>query len=265
MDKYLKHYKSKSGFTKISTIGDGDLELSEFGIISLKAGENYDANSGENEIALVILGGKCSVKGDGFDFANIGKRKNVFDGKPYTVYIPCGKTYSITAETDVELAWTASPSDLNIPAYVIPPEEVKEVHIGEESYERDALLMLTEEYPSKHLYIGEAFVASGKHASYPPHRHDFDKLPEEVDMEEIYFFRFNPEQGYGIQKIYTDDRSIDFTCTVEQNDTTLIPEGYHPVINAPGYTMYYLWIMAGKNNRKFKSVIDPNHKWILEK
>jgi 5-deoxy-glucuronate isomerase len=154
---------------------------------------------------------------------------------------------------------------LETEAYVIPQEEVKVVNIGKESYERDAYLMLTDEYPSKHLYIGEAFVASGKHASYPPHRHDFDNVPEEVDMEEIYFFRFDPKQGYGIQKIYTDDRSIDVTCTVEQDDTTLIPEGYHPVINAPGYTMYYLWIMAGKNYRKFKSVIDPNHKWILEK
>ena len=82
-------------------------------------------------------------------------------------------------------------------------------------------------------------------------------------MEEVYFFRFDPSQGYGIQKIYTDDRSIDFTCTVRQDDTTLIPRGYHPVINAPGYIMYYLWIMAGQNHRKFLSVPDPDHKWML--
>jgi 5-deoxy-glucuronate isomerase len=263
--EYLKHYESQSGFTKISTIGDGDLELTEFGIINLKQDETYSAKSGESEVALIILGGKCSVTGDGFTFKNLGERKDVFSGKPYTVYIPCGKSYEIKADTDVELAWTASPSDLDVEAYVITPKQVKEVHIGKDSYERDAYLMLTDEYPSKHLYIGEAFIGSGKHASYPPHRHDFDNLPDEVDMEEIYFFRFDPKQGYGIQKIYTDNRSIDVTCTVEQNDTTLIPEGYHPVVNAPGYTMYYLWIMAGQNHRKFKSVMDPNHKWVLDK
>jgi len=125
--------------------------------------------------------------------------------------------------------------------------------------------MLTDAFPAAHLFIGEAYVPSGNHASYPPHRHDFDNLPVEVDMEELYFFRFNPEQGYGIQKIYTDNRDINFTCTVKQNDTTLIPRGYHPVINAPGYTMYYLWIMAGQNHRKFLSVIDPDHKWIVGK
>ncbi|OGV66071.1 MAG: 5-deoxy-glucuronate isomerase [Lentisphaerae bacterium RIFOXYA12_FULL_48_11] len=265
MTKYLCSYVKKDGFTKISTIGDGDLKLTEFGIINLKKGCNFQSDSGKSEVALVILGGKCSVSGNGFEFNNIGDRKDVFSGKPFTVYIPCESKYIIVAESDLEIAWAASPSGLKTAAYVISPDQVKEAHIGKENYQRDAYLMLTDAFPAAHLYIGEAFVPSGNHASYPPHRHDFDNLPVEVDMEEVYFFRFNPEQGYGIQKIYTDDNSIDFTCTVKQNDTTLIPRGYHPVINAPGYTMYYLWIMAGQKNRKFLSVIDPEHKWILGK
>lgn len=265
MKNYLCSYKKTNGFSKISGIGDGDMKLTEFGIIDLKKGGKYSGATGEKEFAFVILGGKCTVSGNGFEFKNIGERKDVFSGRPYTVYIPCGKDYAITADTDVEIAWTSTPSDLKTDAYVIAPDKVKEVHIGKENYQRDAYLMLTDEYPSAHLYIGEAYVPSGNHASYPPHRHDFDNLPVEVDMEEIYFFRFNPDQGYGIQRIYTDDCSIDFTCTVKNNDTTLIPRGYHPVINAPGYTMYYLWIMAGQNHRKFLSVTDPEHKWIIGK
>jgi len=265
MSKYLKSYEKRDVFTKIATIGDGDLKLTEFGIITLQKGGIYSTNSGASEVALIVLGGTCTVTGSDFEFKNIGKRKNVFDGKPYTVYIPFGQEYAITAVTDVEIAWTASPSSLKTAAYVITPEQVKEAHIGKENYQRDAVLMLTDAFPAAHLFIGEAYVPSGNHASYPPHRHDFDNLPVEVDMEELYFFRFNPEQGYGIQKIYTDNRDINFTCTVKQNDTTLIPRGYHPVINAPGYTMYYLWIMAGQNHRKFLSVIDPDHKWIVGK
>ncbi len=262
--EYLKHYQPKSGFRKIAKLGDGGLKLTEFGILSLKKGETYSARCGKREVALIVLGGKCAVAGKDFSFPKVGARKDVFSGKPYTVYLPCGSSYTVTATTDVEIAWTASPSDLKTPAYVIAPEQVKEASIGKENYQRNALLMLTDAFPSRHLFIGEAYVPSGNHASYPPHRHDFDNLPLEVDMEELYFFRFHPEQGYGIQKIYTDDRSIDCTCTVRQNDTTLIPRGYHPVINAPGYTMYYLWIMAGANHRKFLSVPDPAHKWLLE-
>ena len=264
MEKYLRHYKKQNGFTKISSIGDGDLELSEFGIINLQDGEKFEANSGTNENVLIILGGKCSISGNGFDFSEIGGRKNVFSGKPDTVVIPAGTKYKIEAAGDVEIAWVASPSSLEMEAYMISAEDVKEVHIGNENYQRDAYLILTDEQQSQHLFIGEAFVPSGNHASFPPHRHDFDNLPDEVDMEEIYFFRFDPEQGYGIQKVYTDDRSINETYTVENNDTTLLPEGYHPVINAPGYTMYYLWMMAGPNNRKFLSVIDPKHEWIVK-
>ena len=263
MSKYCKTYKPQNGFTKISSIGDGDLKLTEFGIISLNQGQEYSAENGDYEVALIVLGGKCSVSGEGFDFSGIGERKDVFSGKPCTVYLPSGTSYTISADTDVEIAWTASPTSFKTEPYMITPEQVKAVHIGNENYQRDAYLVLTDECPSDHFFIGEAFVPSGNHASYPPHRHDADNLPEEVDMEEVYFFRFNPQQGYGIQKIYTDDRSIDFTCTVEENDTTLIPEGYHPVINAPGYTMYYLWIMTGGNHRKFLNVIDPKHKWIL--
>ena len=263
MKKYLRSYEATSGFSKISTIGDGDLELTEFGLINLSQGETFVAATGTNEVALIVLGGTCSVAGDGFRFEDIGKRKNVFSGKPYTIYIGCNQSYRVDAVTDVELAWTASPSDLAIEPYVITPEHVIEAHIGKENYQRDAYLMLTDKFPASHLYIGEAYVPSGNHASYPPHRHDFDNLPEEVDMEEIYFFRFTPQQGYGIQRIYTDDGSIDETYTVKHNDATLIPAGYHPVINAPGYIMYYLWIMAGRKNRKFLSVTDPDHKDVL--
>lgn len=253
-----------NGFNKISSLGDGEMKLSELGLIVLEDAQSFEANSGGFEVALIILGGKCAVSGDNFNFPCVGARKDVFDGKPYTVYIPRNTNYKITALGKVDIAWADSPSELDTPAYVITPEQVIECHIGKRTYERDAYLMLTEKFPSAHFYIGEAYVKDGRHASYPPHRHDFDNPPIEVDMEETYFFRFKPNQGYGIQKIYTDDRSLDVTYTVEENDTTLIPRGYHPVIGAPGYDMYYLWVMAGAVNRKFVSVIDPAHKWVLD-
>ncbi len=263
--KYLRSYAPKNGFTKLVSIGDGDLKLTEFGILSLKAGQKHEFKAIACETALVVLGGKCSVEGDGFSFKGVGAREDVFSGKPHTVYIPFGRAFEVKAEGDVEIAWTASPSDLKAEPYLIAPEEVKEVHIGQDAFERDAYLMLTDKHVSRHFYIGEAFVASGKQASFPPHKHEKDDPPSEIDMEEVYFFRFKPEQGYGIQSIYTDDRSIDFSTRVLHNDATLIPRGYHPVVNSPGYQMYYLWIMAGPNHRGFISVMDPNHKWIVGK
>jgi 5-deoxy-glucuronate isomerase len=235
--KYLRSYAPKNGFTKLVSIGDGDLKLTEFGILSLKAGQKHEFKAIACETALVVLGGKCSVEGDGFSFKGVGAREDVFSGKPHTVYIPFGRAFEVKAEGDVEIAWTASPSDLKAEPYLIAPEEVKEVHIGQDAFERDAYLMLTDKHVSRHFYIGEAFVASGKQASFPPHKHEKDDPPS----------------------------SIDFSTRVLHNDATLIPRGYHPVVNSPGYQMYYLWIMAGPNHRGFISVMDPNHKWIVGK
>ena len=117
MSRHLKHYETCDGFKKIAALGDGDLKLTEFGIIALEKGGSYAVASGAFEVALVVLGGTCAVSGDGFDFPRVGERKDVFSGKPYTVYIPCGRHYTVTAVTDVEIAWAASP----LPFWVTAP------------------------------------------------------------------------------------------------------------------------------------------------
>lgn len=261
---YLRKYTNTPGFTKIVKKNDMGLKLTEFGLITLRAGEEFEAFNGENETALIVLGGCGRVQGDGFRFENVGDRKDVFSGKPHTVYLPFRTKYKIKALSDLEVAWTESPSDLASKPCHIRPEQVKSVAIGKNNFLREAQMIIEESFSSSHFIIGEAQVPSGNWSSYPPHRHDFDNLPEEVNMEEIYFFRFNPAQGFGVQKIYNDDRGIDETYTIRNNDTVGIPEGYHPVVCAPGYKMYYLWIMTG-NNRKFLSYKDPAHAWAAAK
>jgi len=90
-----------------------------------------------------------------------------------------------------------------------------------------------------------------------------DNPPEESKLEEVYFFKFSKPSGFGFQRIYTDDRNIDEAFSIEENDTVIIPKGYHPVAAAPGYSLYYLWILAGEG-RKLIPNDDPDHKWILE-
>ena len=251
------------GYSEIVKPGDARLQQTYFGIVCLSAGESYTAAAEAKETALVVLNGTCAVRGEGFDFENLGQRQDVFSGKAATVYLPGGNGYTIEATTDVEVAVCRADSDRTGEPLVIQPDAVKEVTIGKDNWTRTAYLMVDDDVPAHYLFIGEAIVPPGNWASFPPHRHDEDALPDEVDMEEIYFFRFDRPGGFGIQKVYTDDRSIDETITFEHNDTTLLPEGYHPVVAAPGYKMYYLWIMAGAE-RKFISRLDPVHRWVAE-
>ena len=261
---YKRNWTPTPGLSEIVKPGDAGLQQIGFAMLCLKAGESFTAPAEGQETALIVLSGTCAVRGEGFAFDKVGQRKNVFDGKPATVYLPAGNGYTVDAVTDVEVAVCRAASDRNGTPQFIAPDAVKDVTIGRDNWTRTAYLIVGDDVPAHCLFIGEAIVPPGNWASFPPHRHDEDALPDEVDMEEIYFFRFDRPGGFGIQKIYTDDRSIDETITFEENDTLLIPEGYHPVVAAPGYMMYYLWIMAGTVNRKFLSRQDPAHRWVAE-
>ncbi len=254
--------KADAGFSRVFNVGEAEMKLTGFGLLKLAAGEKHAAKTGTLEVALVILGGRCAVRGPGFDFAEVGGRADVFSGLAHTVYLPGGVDYEVVATTDVEIAVAESPTSLRDgAAALITPDQLKTFSIGRDNFQRQASIMIDEKFPSEHFFIGEAWVPSGNWASFPPHRHDFDNLPDEIDMEEIYFFRFQPKGGFGVQKIYTDNRDINVAYTVQENDTVAIPRGYHPVVNAPGYTMYYLWVMTG-NTRGFINFKDPAHSWI---
>lgn len=261
--KYKRTWTPTPGLTEIVRPGDAGLERTYFDMLCLAAGESYTADPEAKETALVILSGSCAVRGDSFAFENLGRRGDVFSGKATTVYLPAGNGYTVEAATDLEVAVCRAGSDRTGSPRVIGPDAVKEVTIGKDNWTRTAYLMVDEGVPAHYLFIGEAIVPPGNWASFPPHRHDEDALPDEVNMEEIYFFRFDRPGGFGIQKLYTDDRSIDETLTFEHNDTTLLPRGYHPVVAAPGYRMYYLWIMSGAL-RKFISRQDPVHRWVAQ-
>jgi len=259
--KYLHTCDTVLGFTRILRPIDSEMKLIGFGLLRMNAGQRHIFAADKLEIALILLGGRCTVRGNRFEYANIGNRQDVFSGPPCTVYLPANTACEVEAVTDVEIAMAESLSIRVNRPQLIDPEQVKSIALGRDNFSRQALIMIDEKFPSEHFFIGEAIVPSGNWGSFPPHRHEFDNPPDELAMEEIYFFRFNPNQGFGMQTIYTDTRDIDVTYSVRHNDTVAIPRGYHPVVNAPGYTMYYLWVMAG-HRRGFINHKDPQHSWI---
>jgi 5-deoxy-glucuronate isomerase len=86
--------------------------------------------------------------------------------------------------------------------------------------------------------------------------------PEETQLEETYYHRLNPPQGFAFQRVYTDDRSINETMTVEDGDVVMVPRGYHPAAAPHGYDLYYLNVMAGPR-RQWCFRNDPAHDWIV--
>lgn len=260
-DSLMKTWSKENGKSEIITWENSSLEMIEVDMVRLQTGETKTYNEMDKEYGLVILGGKCTVEGEGFKYAKIGKRKNVFDGPATCVYIPRNRKFTITGVNDVSIAVSKCPAEKDFEPVLVKPEDVIIKDLGKTGWERQAHFVLDERIPANLIYIGEAYVSSGNWASYPPHKHDDDNMPTEGLMEEVYYYEFDKPQGFGIQRVYTKEGDIDETYTVASGDFVEIPRGYHPFCCAPGYNNYYLWIMAGEN-RGFFMTTEEGHKWL---
>lgn len=258
---FKRSWNKKFGKSEIFKKEDSYCQKVEMDMLRLAAGDKKAYRESGKEYALVILGGKCTVSGNGFEFKDAGRRRDVFDGAATCIYVPSDNPFTITACTEVQIAVCKSPSDKKFKPAIINPEDVIIKNLGKPGWEREAHFILDERTDSNMLYIGEAFVKGGQWASYPPHKHDDDNMPTEAETEEIYYYEFKNPNGFGIQKVYTMEGDIDETYTVKSGDFVEIPRGYHPFHAAPGYDNYYLWIMAGKD-RGFYMTTDEEHQWL---
>lgn len=225
----------------------------------------FGANSGDEELALVVLSGVCAISAGIHRWEHVGGRRNVFQGAAHTVYVPCGTDYEVRAVGGpVEVAIGGARSDRPGEPTLITPEQVYRQKRGVWNWERHIFDLITHVNPvSQRLYAIEVITPPGNWSSVPPHKHDRDNPPYETELEEIYFYKMHPEQGFGFQRIYTEDRSLDEVCLVENNIATIQPAGYHPVANHPGYQMYYLNILAGEK-RGMIQYDDPQHVWVKD-
>jgi 5-deoxy-glucuronate isomerase len=185
----------------------------------------------------------------------------VFNGLPYALYLPINTGFTVTAETDCELAFCFCPAERAFPAHLITPDEVEVEVRGGANATRQINHILKPEFPAQRLLVVEVYTPSGNWSSYPPHKHDVHDPPGEVDLEEIYYYKIDRPEGYAIQKVYTADGRIDETLTVRDSELVLIPEGYHPVVAAHGYNVYYLNALAG-SARSMAASDDPAYAWV---
>ena len=257
-----KSYIEKYGYEKIITDRNSPLAYVEADMLKLADGQSYTIDEPNKEFVLIVLYGKCAVKGDGFKFDCVGKRNNVFDGAAESLYIGKDKPFTVTGlGGDVKICVAKTPAEKYYEPCHIKAEDVVCKTFGKGSCIREVAFTFPETINSNHLYIGEFWVDDGKWASYPPHKHDVDNMPIEGALDEIYYYEFDKPQGFGVQMVYTKDGSINEAYKVQNGDFVEIPRGYHPFSVAPNYKNYCLWIMAGKN-RGLLSTTDEDHKWM---
>lgn len=217
------------------------------------------------EVCVVMLSGRARVTAGDEDFGAIGGRASVFEAPPWSVYVPARSRFTVEAEGPCEVALCSAPGTGAKPALLIPPADVPEETRGTGSNTRHVRNILADtDDRAESLLVVEVITPAGNWSSYPPHKHDRDAFPDETLLEESYYHRFAPGQGYGVQRVYTDDRSLDETVTIHDRDVVLVPRGYHPVGAAHGYKLFYLNVMAGPR-RTWRFHNDPDHEWLLKR
>jgi 5-deoxy-glucuronate isomerase len=219
---------------------------------------SFSAETREVEVALVVLGGSCRVEAEGQSW-ELGGRANVFDGMPWALYLPRDTVYSV--EGNAEVALCGALCEARREPVLVRPEQVQVEVRGAGNATRQINHILKPDFPAERLLVVEVFTPAGNWSSYPPHKHDEDRPPGEVVLEETYYYRTARPEAFAVQRLYSPDRDVDVTETVRDGDLMLVPWGYHTTCAAHGYDLYYLNALAG-DRRSMAAADDPALAWI---
>lgn len=219
----------------------------------------------DREGCLIVLAGRANIHASGESFDNLGGRTSVFDERsPDAVYAPPGTLLDVVAHDAVELALATAPAKGKHPIRLISGTSMKRSVRGKDTNTRYVCDILPETEPAESLLVVEVVTPSAHSSSYPPHKHDTDNLPVESSLEETYYHRIDPPQGFAFQRVYTDARDLDESMAVCDHDVVMVPRGYHPVVMPHGYRGYYLNVMAGPR-REWHFKNDPMHDWLMSR
>ena len=235
-------------------------------LIVAKPGESIELGPGSERLA-VILSGRARLMLDGQDSGVVGGRASVFEGPGDAVYVPPASSAVLVptrdGATDVTVAVAAAPAGTPPPgvARVIQAATQRETVVGSGSWGRTVRTILGPDDAASRLIVGETVhTEPGTWSSFPPHRHDRD-TPDEVRLEEVYYYRVHPANGFAVQVRYDTDTGHEDLRIVRDGDAAAITSGFHPLVAAPGHGLYYLWVLAGEQ-RAMRVYVDPRYRWV---
>lgn len=235
-----------------------------FEVLTLAEGAVTSRETGDRELCLVVINGVVEVTSGNETWPALGGRSDPWSGPPDAVYLPPGRSLSIHGQaegTEVGLCWAPAPGG-GAAGRILPGDEIEVERRGHGSLERLIHPILMDDREAESLLVCEVLTPGGHWSSYPPHKHDVDDPPAQTFLEETYYHRISPDRGFGLQRVYTEDRSLDETISFGDRDCVLVPRGYHTVSAPPGYDLYYLNVMAGPT-RLWAVANDPAHEWTL--
>lgn len=235
----------------------------------MKKSATWSGHTGNNEYGIILLGGNYKVESSRGSWRTVNGRKDVFSGIAHTLYLPRDTAFELSAESeelDLGIGWCET--DQDHPACFKTPEEAAIEIRGGDNATRQINSLIQPGFDCHRLVSVEVYTPSGNWSSFPAHKHDTRKVASdgtllEADLQETYFYKIDKPQGFAIQQVYNDDRSLDEIAVAKNNDVVMVPGGYHPVAAGHGYNVYYLNFLTG-SDQSLANTDDPDHKWIYD-
>ena len=249
---------------------DQQVPLCYFNIVKLKKGETFTYSVEGYETCVAPATGSVDVSVMGQTFEAVGKRNHIWEGDPEGAYVPLNAEATLTCVSDTaEVFIAGARHDEVYEPFVVRESDIDPVQYGSDDTKthRKIKHILGQKPPGKvgKLLVSELFtVGQGGWSGFPPHKHDTDNLPEESRHDEVYNFRFNPENGFGAQFMTREEDNSEEVYHIKNSSTIKIEKGYHPCVVAPGYEMYYFTILAGKSQRSLQQNFHPENAYQLE-
>lgn len=268
MPKHLLPYDNKN--QPIVTEGNDVVPLVYFNRVVLAPGDTHEYQLARHESCVVPVSGTCEVTVDGEVFSGIGERKNLWEGMPNSVYVPVGADCSIRCgDNPMEVFIAGGVYEEKLAAFAIRTADIDKVQYGSDDTKTHRkikhILGQSNADQRGRLLVSELFtVGAGGWSGFPPHKHDTERPPVETRYEEVYQFRFNPEQGFGCQFDYLEDGGSGHPHHIKNGSTYMIDSGYHPCVAAPGYEMYYFTIIVGETSKSLLQFFEPTHAYQVE-
>jgi 5-deoxy-glucuronate isomerase len=267
MDRLIKARKNGK-FREI--VPPGTMRFLDFATLHMEKGDRHSLPTGTREYVLDLFSGvvTLTVRTVGRSkeiYSRVGKRADVFSGPPVMSYFPPNSEVEIKGESAAEMGLFSAPSNSQAPPALLEGSTVIARQVGRDNFLRTVYSALAENVPAERLLAGETLNPPGNWSSFPPHKHDRSRPPQEAVLEEIYYFRFKPAGGFGFIWTYTapdDPEGFSNVFVVEDGDTVLLPKGYHPLVGAPGYELHYTWVLAGEERRYGAWADDPRYAGV---
>jgi 5-deoxy-glucuronate isomerase len=234
--------------------------INNFAILRLNSDQSYQENTGPNEAMLHLIEGSCTLTINGDKYVKLNGRPNPFQGKPTAVYLPPDTQYLI--EGEVEITITQSKAGEGGETRLISPDTLTAAQVGRDNWQRQVTMIAKPDFPSQKLISGETVNPPGNWSGVPTHKHDTFRPGVESLHEELYYFRVDRPGGWGIERVY-DKNGLDQILLLQDRVVTIKPRGYHTVAAAPGYTLFYTFVLAGPS-KTLMAPLDPDQAWIAD-